>query len=101
MDFERRINTLRVSSKSNPKHIAEVLCELLGQFGKANMRAVGAAAINQAVKAIAIASLRLVPSGGDIVCIPAFCDVVIDGQTLSAIQFSVEVRWAEEIKLAA
>ncbi len=101
MDNERHINTLRVSSKSNPNQIADLLCELLGQFGKATMRAVGAAAINQTVKAIAIASVKLVPSGADVVCMPSFCDVEINGRTLSAIRFAVEVRWTEEVAAAA
>lgn len=101
MDNERRINTLRVSGKSNPNQIADVLCELLGQFGRANMRAIGAGAINQTVKAIAIASVKLVPSGADLICLPSFCDVEIRGQTLSAIQFNVEVRWPEAVKMAA
>ena len=101
MEFERRPNTIRVSGRSNPNQMAELLCELLGHFGKANMRAIGAAAINQTVKSIAIAGIRLVSSGAEIVCIPSFCEAVIRGKTLSAIQFAVEVRWPDTIQIAA
>ncbi|NLJ48126.1 MAG: stage V sporulation protein S [Candidatus Atribacteria bacterium] len=59
------------------------------EHGKAEMQAVGAGAVNQAVKAIAIARGYLAPSGVDLVCIPAFVDVKIDDNEKTAIRFIV------------
>jgi stage V sporulation protein S len=56
------------------------------------MQAIGAGAINQAVKAIAIARGFMAPSGVDLVCIPAFSDVNIDGEERTAIKFLVQPR---------
>ena len=56
------------------------------------IQAVGAGAINQAVKAIAIARGFVAPSGRDIVCIPAFTDIEIDGEERTAIKLIVQPR---------
>jgi stage V sporulation protein S len=53
---------------------------------------IGAGALNQAVKAIAIARGFVAPSGIDLVCIPAFTDIMIDGEERTAIKLSVESR---------
>ena len=58
----------------------------------AEIQAVGAGAINQAVKAIAIARGFIAPSGKDIVCIPAFTDIQIDGEERTAIKLIVQPR---------
>ncbi|NAS18125.1 stage V sporulation protein S, partial [Clostridium butyricum] len=52
----------------------------------------GAGAINQAVKAIAIARGFIAPSGKDVVCIPAFTDIQIDGEERTAIKLIVQPR---------
>ena len=59
----------------------------------AEIQAVGAGAINQAVKAIAIARGFVAPSGKDIVCVPAFTDIKIDGEERTAIKLIVQPRW--------
>lgn len=56
------------------------------------IQAVGAGAVNQAVKAIAISRGFLSPVGIDIVCVPTFADIVIDGEFRTAIRFSVEPK---------
>ena len=56
------------------------------------VQAVGAGAINQGVKAIAIARGFLAPSGKDIICIPAFTDIVINGEERTAIKFIVQPK---------
>jgi len=60
--------------------------------GAAEVQAIGAGAINQAVKAVAIARGFVAPSGLDLVCIPAFVDVVIDGEERTAIKLIVQPR---------
>ena len=83
---------LKVSTKSNPNSVAGALAAILKEKNIAEMQAVGAGAINQAVKAIAIARGFIAPSGKDIVCIPAFTDIVIDGEERTAIKLIVQPR---------
>ena len=56
------------------------------------LQAVGAGAVNQAVKAIAISRGFLSPVGIEIICVPAFADIVIDGEYRTAIRFTIEPR---------
>ena len=53
------------------------------------MQAIGAGALNQAIKAIAIARGFVAPSGVDLICIPAFTEIQIDGEEKSAIKILV------------
>jgi stage V sporulation protein S len=56
------------------------------------MQAVGAGALNQAIKAVAIARGFVAPTGVNLVCIPAFADILIDGEERTAIRILVEPR---------
>ena len=80
---------LKVSSKSNPNSVAGALANVIRDKNYAEIQAVGAGALNQAIKAIAIARGFVAPSGKDIVCIPAFADAIIDGQIKTAIKLIV------------
>ena len=60
--------------------------------GVVEVQAVGAGAINQAIKAIAIARGFVAPSGKNLICIPAFQDIAIDGEERTAIKLIVENR---------
>ena len=62
-----------------------------------DIQAVGAGAVNQAVKAIAISRGFLSPVGIEIVCIPSFADITIDGENRTAIRFSVEPRYTRGV----
>lgn len=86
------MEVLKVSAKSNPNSVAGALSGVLRDNGSAEIQAIGAGAINQAVKAIAIARGFMAPSGLNLVCIPAFADIVIDGEERTAIKFIVEPR---------
>ncbi|QCX32301.1 stage V sporulation protein S [Caloramator sp. E03] len=86
------MEVLKVSAKSNPNAVAGALSGVLRDNGSAEVQAIGAGAINQAVKAIAIARGFMAPSGLNLVCIPAFTDIVIDGEERTAIKFIVEPR---------
>ncbi|MCS7252817.1 MAG: stage V sporulation protein S [Armatimonadota bacterium] len=83
---------LRVSSKSKPNTVAGAVAGVIREKGRVEIQTIGAGALNQAIKAIAIARGFLAPSGIDIVCIPSFCDVIIDGQERTAIRLVVEAR---------
>ncbi|MFT5871624.1 MAG: stage V sporulation protein S [Clostridium sp.] len=86
------MEVLKVSAKSSANSVAGALAAVLRERGIAEMQAIGAGAINQAVKAIAIARGFVAPSGVDLVCIPAFTDIIIDGEEKTAIKLIVKPR---------
>jgi len=83
---------LKVSSKSNPNSVAGALAGVIRETGKAEMQTIGAGALNQAVKAIAIARGFVAPGGIDLICIPAFTEIMIDGEERTAIKLIIEPR---------
>ena len=86
------MEVLRVSTKSNPNSVAGALAGVLREKGTAELQAVGAGALNQAVKAVAIARGFVAPSGIDLVCVPVFADIEIDGEERTAIKLIIESR---------
>lgn len=86
------MDCLKVSSKSSPASVAGAIAGMVKDGVPVNMQAVGAGAVNQAVKAIAIARGFLIPSGIDVSCAPSFSDIDIDGQTRTAIRIAVYVH---------
>jgi stage V sporulation protein S len=86
------VEVLKVSSKSNPNSCAGALAGVLRQDGAVEVQTVGAGALNQAIKAVAIARGFVAPSGIDLVCIPSFADIEIDGENRTAIRLLVEDR---------
>ena len=86
------VEVLKVSSKSNPNSCAGALAGVLRQHGAVEVQVVGAGALNQAIKAVAIARGFVADSGLDVVCIPTFADIEIDGESRTAIRLLVEDR---------
>jgi len=86
------VDVLKVSTKSNPNSVAGALAAIIKEKNIVEIQAVGAGAINQAVKAIAIARGFVAPSGKDIVCIPAFTEIEIDGEERTAIKLIIQPR---------
>ncbi len=86
------MDILKVAASSNPNSVAGALAGVIREEGSAEMQAVGAGAINQAVKAIAISRGYIAPSGVNLVCVPGFVDIEIDGAEKTAIKFIVEPR---------
>ncbi|QTA37989.1 stage V sporulation protein S [Thermosipho ferrireducens] len=86
------MEVLKVASNSNPNKVAGALAGVIREKGKAEVQAIGAGAVNQAVKAIAIARGYLAPSGIDLVCVPAFTDVSIENESRTALKFIVFPR---------
>ncbi len=91
---KQNIGCLKVSSHSSPASVAGAIAGMIKDGSHADIQAVGAGAVNQAVKAIAISRGFLSPIGIEIVCVPAFADIVIDGEYRTAIRFTVEPRVA-------
>ena len=86
------METLKVSSKSNPNSVAGALANAAREHDTVEIQAIGAGTLNQAIKAIAIARGFVAPSGKNLVCIPAFTDIVIDGEERTAIKLIVESK---------
>jgi stage V sporulation protein S len=86
------MDVLKVSAKSNPNSIAGALAGVIRERGTAEIQSIGAGALNQAVKAVAIARGFVAPSGIELICIPAFTDIQIDGEERTAIKLIVEPR---------
>jgi stage V sporulation protein S len=86
------VDVLKVSTKSNPSSVAGALAGVLREHGRAEIQAIGAGALNQAIKAVAIARGYVAPSGMDLVCVPAFIDILIEGEERTAIKLIVEPR---------
>ena len=86
------MEVLKVSSKSEPSSVAGALANAFRGKRSVEVQAIGAGSLNQAVKAIAIARGYVAPTGKDLVCIPAFSDVLIEGEERTAIKLIVETR---------
>ena len=84
------METLKVSSKSNPNNVAGAIANVFREKGSVEVQAIGAGALNQAIKAIAIARGFVAPTGINLVCIPAFQDILIDNEERTAIKLIIE-----------
>ncbi len=88
----KAMEILKVSAKSNPNSVAGALAGVLREKGGAEVQAIGAGALNQAIKSVAIARGFVAPGGIDLVCVPAFTDIQIEGEERTAIKLIVEPR---------
>lgn len=86
------METLKVSSKSDANKVAGALANVLRDKKSVEIQAIGAGALNQAIKAVAIARGFVAPSGKNLICIPAFSDITIDGEERTAIKLIVEAK---------
>jgi stage V sporulation protein S len=86
------LEALKVSTGSNPNAVAGAMAGAMRRDGVVEVTVVGAGALNQAVKAVAIARQHVTADGLDVVCVPAFVDVDIDGQSRTAIVLRIEHR---------
>ena len=86
------METLRVSAGSRPKAVAGAVAAVIRSEGSVELQAVGAGAVNQAIKAVAIARGFLAPNGINLVVIPAFVEIEINDEERTAIKFVVEPR---------
>ena len=83
---------LKVSAHSRSTAVAGAIAGVIRGGTNADVQAIGAGAVNQAIKAVAIARGYLEEDGIDIVCVPSFVEIDIDGQERTAVRFSVERR---------
>lgn len=83
---------LKVSSKSNSSKVAGAIANIFREKGSVEIQTIGAGSLNQAIKAICIARGFVAPSGINLVCIPAFTDIEIDGSEKTAIKLIIEAK---------
>ena len=80
---------LKVSGNSQPKSVAGAIPAILRNNDNVEIQTIGAGAVNQAVKAVAIARGFVAPNGIDVVCIPAFTQSEISGELKTGIKLDV------------
>jgi stage V sporulation protein S len=85
-------SVLKVSSKSSPNSVAGAVAGVVRECGTVEIQVVGAGALNQAVKALAIARGYVADAGIDLVCVPTFADIEIDGERRTAIRLGIGDR---------
>ena len=83
---------MKESTNSNPSKVAGAITSLLREHYQLQIQVIGAASLNQAMKAIAIARGYVAPSGQEIYCIPSFYDVTIDEQIITSLRLNVEIH---------
>lgn len=86
------MNVIKVSSKSHPASVAGALANLLKIRSEVEIQAIGAGALNQAIKAVAIARGYVAPTGKDLSLVPGFVDVMIDNCEKTAIKLFVKSK---------
>jgi stage V sporulation protein S len=88
---------LKVSSKSNPNSVAGAMAGVVREAGIVEVQVVGAGALNQAIKALAIARGYVAAAGIDLVCVPNFADIEIDGERRTAMRLVIGDRHGARI----
>jgi len=86
------MEVLKVSARSRSTAVAGAIAGVVREKGRAELQAIGAGAVNQACKAVAIARGYLELDGIDVICIPSFTDVIIGEQERTALKLTVEPR---------
>lgn len=80
----------KTSAHSNPNSLAGAITNVIKHGDSVEIQAVGAAAVNQSVKAIAIARGFLAPTGHDLICSPVFSEIMIGAEMKTAIKIYVD-----------
>ena len=86
------MTVLKAGAKTNPSSLAGAIAGLIREEGRVEIQTIGAGALNQVIKASAIARGFVAPSGYDLVLIPAFEDIEIAGEERTAIKVIIEPR---------
>ncbi len=83
---------IKVSATSRTSAVAGAIAGVIREHKHAEVQAIGAGAVNQAIKALVLATGYLKNDGIDIVCVPEFVDVEIDGKVRTAIKLIIDPR---------
>ena len=88
------MDVIKVSGSSRTSAVAGAIAGVFRENHRAEVQAIGAGAVNQAVKALVLARGYLQEDGYDVICTPEFADVEIDDKVRTAIKLIVEERSA-------
>lgn len=83
---------IKVSGKSRTTAVAGAIAGVVRESRRAEVQAIGAGAVNQALKAVCIARGYLAQDGIDVICVPSFVEVIIGDQERTAVRLLVEPR---------
>jgi stage V sporulation protein S len=86
------MNVIKVKANSRTAAVAGAIAGVVRENKRAEVQAIGAGAVNQAIKALVLAKGYLAEDGLPVICIPEFVDVDIDGKVRTAIKLVVEPR---------
>ncbi len=86
------IEQMKVASSSSPTSVAGAISSIIRNQDFLDVDTVGAGSLNQAIKAIAIARGYLVPSGIDLVVLPSFKEIEIEGKEKTAVRLRIEKK---------
>lgn len=86
------MNIIKVSARSRTSAVAGAIAGVMRDMQRAEVQAIGAGAVNQAIKAIVIAKGYLAEEGVDIICTPSFVEIMIGDQERTAVRLLVEPR---------
>ena len=86
------MDMIKVSANSRTSAVAGAIAGVIREHKRAEVQAIGAGAVNQAVKALVLAVGYLNGDGIQVVCVPEFADVTIDDKVRTAIKLVIEVR---------
>lgn len=86
------MEVLKVSANSQPKSVAGAISAIARNNKKMEIETIGAGAVNQAVKSIAIARGYVAPNGIELICTPAFSQIELNGEIKTSMKFLVEKR---------
>lgn len=90
--MQDKTEIIKVSAQSRSTAVAGAIAGIIREQGRVDVQAIGAGAVNQAMKAAAIARGYLLLDGINIVIIPSFSDVIIEGSERTAVRLSIEPR---------
>lgn len=90
--MDNNIKLLKVSSKSKPNSVAGAIAGMIRSNSRVQIQTIGAGALNQAIKGIAIARGFIAPTGQELICIPYFKDIEVNGEVKTAIVLTIESK---------
>lgn len=90
--WEVAMDMIKVSANSRTSAVAGAIAGVIREHKRAEVQAIGAGAVNQAVKALVLASNYLKNDGIDVVCVPEFVDVEIEDKVRTAVKLVIEPR---------
>ena len=90
--MENEVKLLKVSSNSKPNSVAGAIAGMIRTDNRVQVQTIGAGALNQAVKGIAIARGFIAPTGQELICVPFFKDIEVNGEVKTAIVLTIESR---------